>query len=74
MNKQKSLSQTLHIFASRLADKVMDAGNLIFGALIVGQMLDGQPFNWNIGLLGLLTWVGFYLLSFLLVYLGRGDE
>ncbi len=55
MNKQKPLSQTLRSFASRVADKVMDAGNLIFGALIVGQMLDGQPFNWNIGLLGLVT-------------------
>lgn len=74
MNKKKYHRPAWRIFVSRVADKFMDAGNLIFGALIVGQMLDGQPFNWGIALLGFATWIGFYLLSLIFVYLGRGDE
>ena len=71
MNRQKP---PWRAFSGKLADKLLDAGNIVFGALIVGQLLGGQPFNWNVALIGLFSWLGFVTLSFILVYLSRGDE
>ena len=61
------------IFASRMADKLMDAGNIAFGALVIGQLISGQPFNWTLALLGFGAWVALYLLSFFAVIIG-GEE
>jgi len=36
------------IFAAKIADKLMDAGNIAFGALVIGQLISGQPFNWTL--------------------------
>jgi len=48
-------------YADKLADKLMDAGNITFAALIVGQLVSGRPFSWVIAVLGAVAWVGFYL-------------
>lgn len=57
-------------YASRMADKLMDAGNIAFGALVVGQMISGQPFDWALAFLGFGAWVLLYVLSFLAVIVG----
>jgi len=61
------------IFAAKIADKLMDAGNIAFGALVIGQLISGQPFNWTLALLGFGAWVALYLLSFFAVIIG-GEE
>jgi len=52
----------------------MDTGNLVFGALVVGQLLSGQPYNWWLTLGGLIMWIGFFIVGTFLVYFSRGDE
>jgi len=61
-------------FVGKLADKLLDAGNIVFGALIVGQLLSGKPFDWGVALLGLGAWVVFVMASYVMVYLSRGDD
>lgn len=39
--------------ASKLADKLMDLANFTAGALIIGQLISGRPFDWAIAGLGL---------------------
>ncbi len=46
----------------------MDAGNIVFGALIVGQLFSGQAFNWWIALGGVGVWIGFFIVGTFLVY------
>ncbi len=53
-----------------MADKLMDAGNIAFGALVVGQLISGQPFDWTLAFLGFGAWVFLYVLSFLAVVVG----
>jgi hypothetical protein len=59
----------LREYADKLADKLMDAGNITFAALIVGQILGGRPFRWDIAALGGLAWLGFYIASYFAVRL-----
>lgn len=54
-------------YADKLADKLMDAGNLIFGALIVGQLISTREFNYWIAALGIAAWAGFYLWAWAVV-------
>lgn len=60
-------------YADKLADKLMDAGNITFAALIVGQLLSGQPFNWVVAALGFVFWLWFYITGYLVVRWGRKD-
>ena len=54
-----------HAYADKLADKLMDAGNLVFGALIVGQLISTREFNWWIAGLGLIALIGFYRAAYI---------
>lgn len=74
MNKQQRPRRSWRSVGSHLGDKLMDAGNIVFGALIVGQLFSGQAFNWWIALGGVGVWIGFYILGALIVYWGGGDE
>ena len=74
MNKQKSPRHSWQSVGSHLGDKLMDTGNLVFGALVVGQLLSGQPYNWWLTLGGLIMWIGFFIVGTFLVYFSRGDE
>lgn len=47
-------------YADKLSEKLMDAGNITFAALIVGQLLSSRPFNWVIAALGAVARMGFY--------------
>jgi hypothetical protein len=50
-----------------LGEKLMDAANLGFGGLIVGQII-AKEFRLDWTLWGLGIWVGFYLLGSLLIF------
>jgi hypothetical protein len=56
-------------YADKLADKLMDAGNITFAALIVGQLISRQPFNWALAGIGGVAWLGFYVFAWILVRL-----
>ena len=60
-------------YAGKLADKLMDAGNITFAALSVGQLLSGRPFRWDIAALGLVFWVWFCFVGYLVVRWGRRE-
>lgn len=53
-------------YSSKLADKLMDVGNLAFAALIIGQLLGGE-FQWGMAILGLGFWISTYAMAYLLV-------
>lgn len=53
---------------SKLADKLMDLANFTAGALIIGQLISGRPFNWAIAGLGLGVWVSLYSVAIMLYY------
>lgn len=59
--------------ASTLADKLMDLANFTAGALIIGQLISGRPFNWTIVGLGLGVWVALYSIASVAVLLSRGE-
>jgi len=61
------------IYVGKMADKLMDAGNISFGALVIGQLIGGQPFNWTLAFLGFGAWAALYLLSFFAVMIGGED-
>ncbi len=35
-----------------LADKIVDLGHLVFGALVIGQFVDGLPWKWGLTIAG----------------------
>ncbi len=39
-----------------LAEKLCDAGNLVAGALLVGQLVGDRPFSVILGFSGLVAW------------------
>lgn len=51
-----------------LGEKLMDAGNLGFGGLIVGQVV-AQSFQMNWMIFGVLFWLGGYLVGAYLIWL-----
>ena len=51
----------------------MDAGNITFGALIVGQLLGGQSFQWVFAALGLIAGIGFYTAAYLVLKWSKRD-
>lgn len=59
--------------ASKLADKLMDLANFTAGALIIGQLISGRPFDWAIAGLGLGVWIALYIIASIAVLLGRGE-
>jgi hypothetical protein len=60
-------------YADKLADKLLDAGNITFGALVLGQLLSGQPFRWEFAILGLFAGIGFYTAAFLVIKWARKE-
>jgi len=50
----------------------MDAGNLAFGALVVGQSLGGAPFSWAVTGGGLVLWAGLFAIAVALLYFESG--
>lgn len=48
------------------ADKVVDLGHVIFGALVIGQFVGQEPWRWALFACGLLLQVGTYTIAFLL--------
>ena len=59
-------------FAEKLAEKLMDAANITFGALVVGQFLGQQGFRWSLAIAGIGIWVILYGLSYLVIKFGIG--
>ncbi|MCR4404550.1 MAG: hypothetical protein NUW06_04640 [Candidatus Acetothermia bacterium] len=59
--------------AGKLADKLMDLANFTAGALIIGQLISGRPFDWTIAALGLGVWIALYIIASIAVLLGRGE-
>jgi len=53
---------------AKLADKLMDLANFTAGALVIGQLISGRPFNWTIAGLGLGIWIALYTFAGLLYY------
>lgn len=45
----------------RIAEKVMELGNLAFGGLILGQALAGRPFDFWLALIGVAGAVSSYI-------------
>jgi hypothetical protein len=65
--------KTEKIFAEQLAEKLMDAANIGFGALVVGQFLGSQGFSWALAITGVGLWIVLYGLSYLVIKYGMGD-
>lgn len=51
----------------------MDAGNISFAPLIVGQLVSGQSFRWDLAGLGLIALAGFYTASYFVLRWRRRD-
>lgn len=47
----------------RIAEKVMELGNLAFGGLILGQALSGRPFNFRLAAAGVVGMGVAYLIA-----------
>lgn len=47
----------------RIAEKVMELGNLAFAGLILGQALAGRPFDFRLALLGFIVMIIAYLVA-----------
>jgi len=68
MAKQLTLDQR-----GRLAEKVMEWGNLVFAGLVIGQLISGAPFNLQIALGGIIGISGAYIVA-ILVMKGGGKK
>lgn len=55
----------------RIGEKLMDLGNLIFGGLILGQILSYNPFDLRIASIG---GVGMLMLYFMAMRIMRGGD
>jgi hypothetical protein len=62
------------VWAGKLGDKLLDAGNIALGALVIGQLISGQPLNWKLAVVGVGAWLVFALLSLLMVSWSRGER
>lgn len=51
----------------KVAEKLMELGNVAAGALLFGQALSGSPFNFTLAFLGLLLLFWFYAMAFILM-------
>ena len=51
-------------FRSRLSEKLMDLGNLIAIALVIGQFVSGQEFSLALFIVGLALMFGCYIMSY----------
>ena len=60
------------IFAEKVAEKLMDAANIAFGALVVGQFLGQQGLSLALAVVGIGIWLSFYVLSYLVIKYGMG--
>lgn len=57
-------------YAGKLADKLMDAGNIVLAALIVGQIVAGK-LDWVGAAVSGAAWLGLYTMAYLALYWGR---
>jgi len=57
---------------AKLADKLMDLANFTAGALVIGQLISGHPFNWTIAGLGFGVWGALYIVA-VMIYYKAGD-
>ena len=60
-------------YADKLAEKLMDAGNIVFAALIIGQFVGDKPFDWGSAVISGAAWLGLYAVAYVVVYLGRRE-
>ncbi len=51
-------------FRSRLSEKLMELGNLIAIALVIGQFVSGKEFSLALFFVGLALMVGCYIMSY----------
>ena len=59
-------------FGSVLAEKLMDAGNLVLAGLVVAQFLYEGEFNWRLALIGWFLWLLCFGFAGWLLYPRRG--
>ncbi len=53
----------------------MDAGNLVFGGLVVAQLLASGSFDWRLAVVGLMLWLLLFGIGAGLLYWGaRGGH
>ncbi len=57
-------------YADKLSDKLMDAGNIVFAALIVGQIVVGK-LDWVGAAVSGAAWLGLYGIAYWVLYLGQ---
>jgi hypothetical protein len=65
--------RTWQKFLDKLADKLLDTGNITLGALVVGQFLGGQPFSLWLAVGGVVAWLGLLGLSYLCTRWAGGE-
>jgi len=51
----------------RVAEKIMEWGNLVFIGLVIVQIIPGPGFNWSIAGAGVVSVVGAYLIALRIV-------
>jgi hypothetical protein len=52
-------------FAGKLSDRFLELGNIAVGAIIFGQFISEQGFQWGLTLLGIGLWGFFSIMSYL---------
>lgn len=59
-------------YADKLADKLMDAGNIVFAALIIGQIVAGD-LGWGSAFMSGIALIVLYGAAYWVLYLGRRE-
>ena len=62
------------VLGQELAGKLMDAGNLVFGGLVVAQLLASGSFDWRLAVVGLMLWLLLFGIGAGLLYWGAREE
>ena len=57
-----------------LAEKLMDVANIAVAAMIFGQFVSGQPFRFDVGILGVALWLFIYVFVYLRILGGKEGE
>jgi hypothetical protein len=60
-------------YVDKLADKLMDAGNIVFAALIIGQIVAGKV-DWISTVVAGIAWLGLYGFAYFVLYLARKEQ
>jgi len=71
---QGRLRRRWRAYLGQISGKLLDFGNIVFAAVIAGQLFDGIPLNWFITLSGAGLWLAMHAIAFATVFFERSDR